>query len=188
MQFINEQLLYGLHSLTGVSPAFDSLWYLCATWLGWMFVLIVFVLWVCTSYIHEHPLESLMLKLKDFTVVTTVSGISFAIAVVLKEMIHKARPFITHENIHPFFNPGLYDSMPSGHAVFFLMFALMIYRHHKITGLIGIVIAFIVGMSRIIVGVHYPVDIVAGWGIAIVLYFSAEYVFNRIKNRNQKTT
>ena len=58
--------------------------------------------------------------------------------------------------------------------------------------MIGIGVAFIIGVSRIIVGVHYPIDILGGWGIAIVLYLIADFLLKKIENylkkRNQKTT
>src|SRR3990167_97607 len=164
---INLKLLYILHSLTGITPTLDSLWYLLAVWLGWLFIFILFVLWVSPEYIHKHPLKNLIVKLKDFSFIAVASMGAFVVSAILKDLFHKARPFVTHENIQPLFNPGMYDSFPSGHAIFFLLFALLIYRHHKVTGMIGIGVAFIIGVSRIIVGVHYPIDILGGWGIAI---------------------
>jgi undecaprenyl-diphosphatase len=48
---------------------------------------------------------------------------------------------------------------------------------------IGVLLTFIVGVSRIYEGVHYPTDVLAGWMIgtawAIVCWVGAQYVLYR---------
>jgi len=67
------------------------------------------------------------------------------------------------------------QSFPSGHAVLsaitYLTLAAMLCRTHRERRLrvhfmtIAIVVTFLVGVSRIYLGVHYPTDVLAGWCI-----------------------
>ncbi len=74
----------------------------------------------------------------------------------------------------------IYYSFPSGHAmnsfVFFLSITYFIYRSTRnltllvICSVISTVLVFLIGFSRIYLGVHFPSDIFAGY-IAGVLWF-----------------
>lgn len=70
-------------------------------------------------------------------------------------------------------------SFPSGHAlncmIFYGAIILLIYRgiyptrHRKSIPIILFLLILTIGLSRIYVGVHYPTDVVAGWGFGIFL-------------------
>jgi len=80
---------------------------------------------------------------------------------ILQFAFHRARP-------EPFFGlstPETY-SFPSGHAmlstVFYLSLALLITRKTPIR-IAAALLAFLIGLSRIYLGVHYPADVLAGF-------------------------
>jgi undecaprenyl-diphosphatase len=65
-----------------------------------------------------------------------------------------------------------WSSFPSDHASLFLGFAVAIFTIHRKAGLFLILWAiFVPSVPRIILGMHWPVDIVAGWllGAALAL-------------------
>jgi undecaprenyl-diphosphatase len=47
----------------------------------------------------------------------------------------------------------------------------------------AILSAFLVGMSRIYLGVHYPTDVLAGWCIGSAWALTCWYVANEIERR-----
>lgn len=72
--------------------------------------------------------------------------------------------------------PAQGASFPSGHAVFslgaFLLIVAILARrgtwpHPALVALCG-GLAAAVGVSRVVVGVHYPSDVLAGWAVAII--------------------
>jgi membrane-associated phospholipid phosphatase len=74
----------------------------------------------------------------------------------------------------PLSTPGL-DSFPSGHAlrsivlVTSLLFALPARPSRRVVvALIGVV--FLIGVSRVYLGEHHPMDVLAGWlaGVALI--------------------
>lgn len=80
-------------------------------------------------------------------------------------------------------------SFPSGHAMIFLCWSIMLIyilyiiklRKEKfyLFSTILLLIAFAVGFSRIYLGVHYPSDVIAGW-IAGILWASSSIAIHRM--------
>ncbi len=73
-------------------------------------------------------------------------------------------------------HPNVTDSFPSGHTTLVFAFAISIYLYNKKIGIFLIILSVFVGISRIIVGVHFPLDIFVGFLIGsavpiIVHYF-----------------
>lgn len=100
--------------------------------------------------------------------VAAVAG-GMAISTLLKQGFDRPRPDIEHGV--QVFTP----SFPSGHAtlsaVTFLTLGVLLSRispHWRVRiyfVAVAVVLTFIVGASRVYLGVHYPSDVIAGWCI-----------------------
>lgn len=103
---------------------------------------------------------------------------------IIRFLYPVSRPFIGN-NINLLFNYSATSSFPSGHAAFYFALSTTIYFYNKKTGFLFLVASFLISISRVFVGVHWPLDVLAG---AIVGIFSAWliiYVLNRVKHIEQ---
>lgn len=79
-----------------------------------------------------------------------------------KNLIRRQRPCDVSIDFNAFLVPSDKFSFPSGHtAAAFVMAALCNYYYPEF-GVFAFILATIIGTSRILLGVHYPTDIVAG--------------------------
>lgn len=105
--------------------------------------------------------------------VLVAAGGGWALTTVLKELIGRDRPTIV-----PHLVTETSMSFPSGHAmmsavVYLTLGALLtrlVERGLARVYLLGVAVllTFLVGISRILLGVHYPTDVLAGWVAGLV--------------------
>src|SRR5688572_20299727 len=93
-------------------------------------------------------------------------------AELLKVIFLVNRPFISLQDIIPLVRASGF-SFPSVHAALMAGLAAAGFFLNKKLGAILAVLAILVGLSRIVIGVHYPVDILGGWlaGSLVALLF-----------------
>ena len=72
------------------------------------------------------------------------------------------------------------NSFPSNHAANTAAFALYVALFYRRTAVFIWLIPFFVGISRIYVGVHYPVDVIGGWVLGCVIAVIAYNIHIRI--------
>lgn len=116
---------------------------------------------------------------------------SLLTTVVLGNIVLRRRPYFDHKEIRclkPRSNKGdPYDiaiqgfSFPSGHASnsASTYAALGFNLKNKVLKVVLFLIPVIIGLSRIVLGVHYPTDILAGWAIAALMILMISCIKNQ---------
>lgn len=121
---------------------------------------------------------------KIVTLLTVFSSGIFArvlVAGVIRLIYHHARPFVFYHLV-PLFPENSY-SFPSGHSTFFFAISTTIYLYNKKWGIWFFITTIIITTARIMAGVHYPSDILAGMMIGVVVgYFTFKYLRSVFKN------
>lgn len=105
------------------------------------------------------------------------------IAEAIKFFVSRPRPFSVL-NIQPLSQYDGYDSgmsFPSGHASFFFALAAAIFYFDKKWGIRFFAAALIMGIARIFVGVHWPLDILVGAIIGVGSAFLVSLIFKNKK-------
>ena len=109
-------------------------------------------------------------KWKEVFFVSLSVFLAWLSSILLKIIFHSPRPFIEFPNIIPLFRPTDY-AFPSGHSTFFMAVAVAILLYHKKIGYIFIIFAILIGVSRVIAGVHFPVDIIGGYILGFLISY-----------------
>lgn len=81
------------------------------------------------------------------------------------------QPFAELSHVNQLIEKAVDNSFPSDHTILFFSFCMTFWLFKGAKGAIWILIALLVGISRIWVGVHYPADILVGAMISIVTAF-----------------
>jgi len=118
-------------------------------------------------------------KWKEITLVFFSGIFAWSIATVLKIIFHTPRPYMALENVIPLVDKTDF-SFPSGHATFFMALGVAIFLCHKKAGYYFIISALIIGIARIIVGVHFPVDILGGFFLGAVIAYFVRVVYDKV--------
>lgn len=165
---INEKIFYYLNNFALKNELFDTLVIFVTDWFIWWMFFGVFLLFLFKKITFKQFLKILFYPL-----------ILWGISKIIKYFYYSPRPFLGLDNIKPLIFHGANDSMPSGHTVLSSALAMVTYLYNKKVGILFLVCSVLVGLSRIIVGVHWPLDILAGLllGIGGILIFNKKRGF-----------
>lgn len=154
---------------------------------GWILV-VAGLLFLCAFAYSRRPMP----HRKRFKVIYTTHiaayvflsvAISSLIANILKIVIGRARPTQYEEwgtfGFSPFHGDFSFESFPSGHSTvagaFMAALALLMPRYRVLFLIAGLWL----GMARVIIGVHYPSDVIAGLSFGAWIALVTAITFSR---------
>lgn len=85
----------------------------------------------------------------------------------LRKLLNKPRPFLK-ENVTQLVEHESCGSFPSNHACSSMIISLSYLLIYPMLVPFFIIFTFFTGVSRVMTGVHYPLDIMAGWLISLI--------------------
>ena len=176
MESLNQDIFRLFFSLAHQNPFLDTVFVFCAKYLAYLLVIgfLVFILSRKDS------------RVRLFIFIEGVLAVIIARSIItetIRFFYHHPRPFEAL-SLSPLVQGDGY-SFPSGHAVTFFSLAMVLYYFDKRIGSWFFLFAFINGVSRIIAGVHFPLDIIGGIVVGVL---SGVMVHELSKNSWRKMT
>ncbi len=101
--------------------------------------------------------------------------LGYLIKIIINLFETRPRPFLAHD-VNLLVGKLTDGSFPSMHTLISFVIAFSMYGYDKKTGVYFFMAAALVGLSRIYVGVHYPLDIFGG----VLLAWLAVYAVGKI--------
>lgn len=99
-----------------------------------------------------------------------IAMIGRGLSEVQKYWVARARP-----DLEPHLVVVKTNSFPSGHAassmIFYLALALALTAHlrwHRQAAIGALLLSFLIGISRVMLGVHWPSDVIGGWSFGLL--------------------
>lgn len=140
---------------------------------------VIFLLFHHEVFFHEKPFKALAQKWKEIVLVFFSGVFAWCLAHLLKFIFQIERPLAKLQNVVPLLDKPDY-SFPSGHTAFFMALAMAIFFSHKKVGYVFIFFAFLIGLARIIAGVHFPIDILGGFVLGTVTAYLVRFLYSKI--------
>lgn len=103
--------------------------------------------------------------IKPAIVMALTGALGVALYKFLKRIFVRERPFITHTTIDLAMAPLDRYSFPSGHTLHAVSFAWQATVHFPELGWVLVPLAALIASSRVVLGLHYPTDVLAGAAI-----------------------
>ena len=163
-----SDILFGNELITAFHYIGDTLFVVCIA------VLLLLFLWI-----RKHNYRGMFFVLLTFGGGTLLNQ-------VLKNWVQRPRPEIV-DQLTSF-------SFPSGHTMSAILYLLTVaYIISEIIGsgrkvlvawLIAILLAFMIGISRIAEGRHFATDVLAGWAMGYTWFIACTIWYERSKKRN----
>lgn len=177
---MNADLFFRVYGLTDAAPWLSTVVFFVAQHLDTIMIAIIAIALV-VFFIHDKDWKPRKFKVWLYEVLAIGCGTvgALVVALVVKTLVAAPRPFVTFLEVNPLVVETPYTSFPSGHATVFFALATAVYLYHKKLGYFFFACAFLIGISRIMAGVHYPVDVIFGAAIGIFIAWLSTTFFQK---------
>ncbi len=144
--------------------------------------LIFFTPFILLYYLYKNKKQeqfkkSLFTNIKKMILVSFSAVLSWVMgSMVIKNILKIERPTTVGEFITPI-DPY---SFPSGHTTFIVALGVALYAYDKKLGIFTIILGVLVGVSRVLTGVHFYIDILGGLAIGMIFGFLFINIFIRL--------
>ncbi len=95
---------------------------------------------------------------------------------LLKNSTSRPRPYAVHHDVWLTGRPLDRFSFPSGHTLHAVVFTTVMSFYYPMLMLLVLPFTLLVGLSRVILGLHYPSDVAVGAGIGYALAHVSQYL------------
>jgi undecaprenyl-diphosphatase len=164
MHSFNAYLFTLINQGAGQWPLLDGFFIWLTSYITYSVIGLVLLYVLARPFTTHDPLQRLKRVGAAFEIGLSMFT-TMVLVWVLKVIIAHPRPFVALADVQQLIHAAPYKSFPSMHAALTMALAISILPYHKHLGHLLLAFSFIVALSRLFVGVHYPFDI--GMGLLI---------------------
>lgn len=187
---LDYQLFELVNQFSGKNHLFDQIVILFSKYGPVCFGLVFVWLWFSKTGNREQNRKIVLYAL-------TITVIALGLNKIIEMIYFRPRPFVTHAVTLLSDKSSSDPSFPSNHSAGSFSLALALFWGNRKLGSVLLIFAFFMALSRIYIGVHYPMDVACGAVIALIvtilvisqrellsgLYQSISQVFRQSKNK-----
>jgi undecaprenyl-diphosphatase len=143
---------------------------------------IIFLIFV-VMWFGTRDLQRRRLSQRTVLIALIAVGLANAMVVMTTAFFFRPRPFaiLPLDQVHLFFYKPTDSSFPSNFAAVVFAAAISIFATNRKSGIILLVIAVIGTFGRVLIGIHYPTDVLGGMAYGAVASLFA-YLLGSIFN------
>lgn len=170
MSSINQSLFLLIHNLSGRNVFLDDLGIFLAQYLAYFMVAAFLVL----AYYQTGWRRKLYVFCEGALAVILARGV---IEEIIHVFYHHLRPFSFY-NFVPLIQESGW-SFPSGHMAWFFALSLTVWYFNRKWGWWFFALSFVMGIARIYVGVHWPLDILGGIVVGLLSAWFVHWILKK---------
>jgi undecaprenyl-diphosphatase len=145
----------------------DTLIILCAKYLLWVVVLGGIVVWLVAQD-----------KIRLGVAALGSMALAYGLAKGIAHVWYDTRPFVVG-HFQPLIAHAADNGFPSDHMLLGAAIASVVFVYNRAWGIALFVLALIVGVARVLAGVHHYVDLAGSIAVAIVAVAVVEFAIRR---------
>jgi undecaprenyl-diphosphatase len=165
---MDASLFQMVNGLAGRTPWLDGVMIFSAEFLPIVFFL-AFVILYFSMQAHQQ---------RGAFLAGLATLLALAIAILISSLFPRPRPYMT-QAAHLLIPRSNDPSFPSDHATLSFAIASMVWWYNRKLGMVFIVLALLVGFSRVYVGTHYPLDVIGGAALGTAVSWFVQRLANR---------
>lgn len=173
---INTKAFLKINGLVGKSRLLDSFGRAGAEWM----IITTMAWYIASDFIDRMPDKRLVFLPLAF--LAAAWAIGWLINLLISLSIHEPRPYISYPQTRLLFQPLMsWKSFPSDHSMSAWLIVFMAYIFNLPGAWALVPMALWVVWGRIYAGLHYPLDILGGIGVAAFAGSLAYYTLSLLK-------
>ena len=103
--------------------------------------------------------------------------LDLTIYLLLKRWACRPRPYVACQDIRACTRALDQFSFPSGHTLHAVGFSIVLIEYFPMLALVLVPFTLLIALSRVVLGLHYPSDVLAGAGIGALMAFGVLALF-----------
>ncbi|ENQ3077048.1 undecaprenyl-diphosphatase [Bacillus cereus] len=176
LQSIDYEIFQWINSYVYKYSFLDKMMIFFAEYAQYILIVALFILWITNKENRVTVFQALF-----------ACSLSFTMNRVIELFFYRDRPFVSH-HIKQLVDHAANSSFPSDHATSALVITVTIWLCSRGKTFMWLILGMCIAFSRIWVGVHYPLDVLAGIILGVCTALLVHYRIMKMNLMNKITS